>query len=451
MKPYVTLIILALICNTSCITNSTAQQSAVQYDKPFDKVPDRRDATIYQVNIRTFSKEGNFKGVTARLDSIKALGINVVYLMPVYPIGIFKSSDSPYCIKDYNTVNSKFGTLTDLQNLIAAAHSKGMAVILDWVANHTSYDHAWLSNKSWYQQDSVGNVISPKGWSDVAQLNFKNNDMRKAMIKSMKYWVYTVNCDGFRCDYADGPPVDFWKEAIDTLRNIKTHKLLMLAEGARATNYEAGFDYNFGFKFFENLELIYKKNKSVLSIDSLNNSDYTATVEGQQIVRYTTNHDVNSSDGTPQELFGGNRGAMTAFVVAAYMKSIPMIYNGQEVGTPYRLKYPFNNTKIDWALNPETVAEYKKIIAFRNNSAAIRRGALVSYSNTNVCVFSKTLGSESILVVCNLRETPVNYTFPSELVNSSWKNAFNGVIVNLSSALTLPPYSYLVLKKQKGF
>ena len=184
-------------------------------------VPNRQDATIYQVNIRAFSQAGNFAGVTARLDSIKALGVNVIYLMPVYPVGTVKSVNSPYCVKDYKAVNSEFGTLADLRTLVDGAHSRNMSVMLDWVANHTSWDNYWITaHKSWYAQDANGNIISPPntGFTDVAQLNFNNDTMRLAMIADMKYWVYAANIDGFRCDYADNPPVTFWQQAIDTLK-----------------------------------------------------------------------------------------------------------------------------------------------------------------------------------------------------------------------------------------
>ena len=205
-----------------------------QYGRPYKDVPDTRDVALYQVNMRSFSKEGNFKGVIARLDSIKALGINVVYILPIYPVGILKGQGSPYSVKDYRAINSEFGTLNDLRALVDGVHKRKMAIIIDWVGNHTSWDNPWIVNKSWYEQDSTGNIKYPQTWRDVAQLNFKNNDMRLTMINDMKYWVLTANVDGFRCDYADGPPADFWKQAIDTLRNITNHKLLFLAEGSMA-------------------------------------------------------------------------------------------------------------------------------------------------------------------------------------------------------------------------
>ena len=424
-----------------------ANPDPTQYGTPFARVPDPRDATIYQVNMRCFSSTHNFQGVIARLDSIRSLGVNVLYLMPVYPVGVLKSVNSPYCVRDFTAVNTEFGTLSDLRNLIDGAHAKGMTVILDWVANHTSWDNGWIKNSTWYAQDNLGNIVSPKGWNDVAQLNFQNFDMRKAMIRSMKYWVYAANCDGFRCDYSDGPPADFWKQAIDTLRNISTHKLLMLAEGTRSDNFASGFNYSFGFRFYGQMKSIFISNQPITSLDNINSQEYTGATETNMVVRYTSNHDVNSSDGTPLDLFDGKSGSMAAFVIAAYMKGVPMIYNGQEVGTPFRITFPFTSQVIDWTLNREMVSEYKKIIAFRNSSMAIRRGTLTSYDDANVCAFTKTSGAETVFVICNLRNSSVNFTLPAVVAGAIWTDAFKGEAVSLNTQLTLAPYNYLVLKK----
>lgn len=449
------LIILYISCNKSGISGEpppgpvVIEQDPAQYGIPFSNVTDKQDAIIYQVNMRVFSQQGNFEGVIARLDSIKALGVNVIYLMPIYPVGALNSINSPYCVKDYKAVNSEFGTLANLRVLVDSAHNKNMSVILDWVANHSSWDNVWITDKkSWYLQDAVGNVISPPGtgWNDVAQLNFNNAEMRLAMIKAMKFWVLTANIDGFRCDYSDGPPVDFWKQAIDTLKNISTHTLLLLAEGDRSTNYSAGFDFNFGFNFYGHLKNIYSNSQSAQLIDGLNNTEYNGASAGKQVVRYITNHDVNSSDGTPLDLFGGKKGSMAAFVVAAYMKSVPMVYNGQEVATPYRLTFPFTSAKIDWTLNQDVTAEYKKVLAFRNNSQAIRRGQLNSYSSADVCAFTKEIGAEKALVISNLRNSTINYTLPPVLANTSWTDAMNGAAVTLGNQLSIQPFTYMVLK-----
>ncbi|MDD2799785.1 MAG: alpha-amylase family glycosyl hydrolase [Bacteroidales bacterium] len=401
--------------------------------------------------MRVFSATGNFAGVRARLDSIHLLGANIVYLMPIFPVGKVNSVNSPYCVSNYNTINPEFGTLTDLRTLVDEAHSKNMAVILDWVANHTAWDNPWIVlHKNWYLQNSSGSIVSPPstGWNDVAQLNFNNADMRLEMIKSMKNWVYNANIDGFRCDFADGPPVDFWKQAIDSLRNIKTHKLLMLAEGKRRQNFDVGFDFNFGFSFFDALKGIFASSNPALNIDNLNLSEYSGALSTQQIVRYTTNHDVNGSDGTPLDLFGGKEGSMSAFVVVALMKSVPMIYGGQEVGLPYKLPFPFTGKKIDWSLNPDITAEYKRIISVRNKYNAIRRGTSTSYSTSDICAFTKESVTEKLFIVCNLRSSQKTFTLPSSLTNSNWTNEMTNSTLNLTSSITLPPFGYLILKKQ---
>ncbi len=223
----------------------------------------------------------------------------------------------------------------------------------------------------------------------------------------------------------------------------------MLAEGSSPKYLSAGFDYFFGFNYFGNMKSIFNKNKSVKSIDALNERDYKDAKEGQAVVRYLTNHDVNGSDGTPLDLFGGKKGSMAAFVVTAYMKGIPMIYNGQEIGTPFRLTFPFTGKSVDWSLqeaNGDVLSDYKKIVAFWNKSKTVRRGTMISYSSDDVCVFSKTLDGEQVLVLSNLRNKPIDYSLPVSLAGK-WKDAFNGSKANLDQVVKLEPYQYIVLQK----
>jgi glycosidase len=423
-----------------------------QYGTPFAGVPDRQDAVIYQVNIRAFSSRGNFAGVTARLDSIKALGVNVVYLMPIFPVGAVRSVNSPYAVKDYRAINPEFGTLADLRELVDAAHAKGMSVMLDWVANHTSWDNAWITeHPEWYQKDAAGTIISPSNngvtFGDVAQLNFNSSPMRQAMISAMKSWVFTANVDGFRCDYADFQPNDFWQQANDTLRNITTHKLLLLAEGTRSTNFGSDFDYNFGFRFYDALKSVYGSGASANAFESLNYSEFNGANNGKSVVRYTTNHDVNSSDGTPVALMGGKAGAMSAFVVASLFKGIPMVYNGQEAGMTTAITFPFTTVKVNWTANPDVTRAYKQLLNARANSPALRRGTSVSYTTPSVCAFTKTEGTDQAFVMANVRNTPATYTIPTALANSTWNDALQGGTVNLTTQITLPAYGYLVLRK----
>jgi 1,4-alpha-glucan branching enzyme len=423
-----------------------------QYGTPFAGVPSREDAVMYQVNMRAFSQAGNFAGVTARLDSIKALGVNVVYLMPIYPVGTdSRSVNSPYAVKDYRSVSSEFGTLTDLRTLVDAAHARGLSVMLDWVANHTSWDNPWITaHPTWYQHNAAGTIISPSSgsvtYNDVAQLDFTNTAMRAEMISAMKSWVFTANVDGFRCDYADFQPNDFWQQATDTLRRINTHKLLLLAEGTRSSNFTSGFDYNFGFGFYEGLKNVYRNGTSAASLDAFNTTEYAGAAGTQRVVRYITNHDVNSSDGTPVFLFGGNAGAMSAFVIASCFKSVPLIYNGQEVGMNTAITFPFTSVKVNWTANPGVTQEYKQLLRARAASAALRASTATSYSTASVCAFSKTAGPEQALVLVNVRNTTSNFTVPAALAGA-WTNALQGSAVTLSGQLSIPPYGYMVLKK----
>ncbi len=420
-----------------------------QYGAPFTGVPNREDAAIYQVNIRAFSQNGNLAGVTARLDSIKAIGVNVLYLMPIYPVGQMRAVNSPFAVQDYTAVNPEFGTLADLRALVDGAHARGLSVMLDWVANHTSWDNAWITtHPDWYLRDAAGTILSPPNtnYTDVAQLNFANATMRLNLIAAMKSWVYMANVDGFRCDYADAPPVDFWQQAVDTLRNVKAHKLLLLAEGTRSANFTAGFDYNFGFSFYDALKKVYASGASATSLDALNTSEYVGASLTQRVVRYTTNHDVNSSDGTPVTLYGGNAGAMSAFVIASCYKGVPLVYNGQEAGMTTPITFPFTTVKVKWSAHSDVKGAYQQLLTARDASPALQHGTPVSSSSADVCAFTKTAGTNQALVLVNVRNAPTTYTVPASLTNSTWTNALQGGTTTLGGQLTLPAYGYVVLK-----
>ena len=458
MKTYINIIFALLFTSVfaACSESdngSTSASAYPQYGTPFEKMPQKEDAIIYQVNIRAFSEAGTLKGVQNKLTYIQELGVNVIYLMPIYPVGQVRSAGglgSPYSVKDYKAVNTEFGTLKDLQLLVEEAHKKNMGVILDWVANHTSWDNAWITaHPDWYQKDSNGNIIIPPGtnYNDVAQLDFNNSEMKKGMIDAMSYWVYTANIDGFRCDYADNVPQNFWSEAITALRKIKNQNFLMLAEGSKVNHFTSGFDYTFGFGYFGALKKVFSEGKSATTIQDANAAEYATNYDNsQRIVRYTSNHDVNLSDGTPLELFGGKKGSIATFVVAAYMKSVPMIYNAQEVGYAKRIDY-FSHTPIDWSTaDLDMLAEYKKIIAFRNSSNAIKRGTYYGYSSDAVSAFTMETDTEKVLVISNLTSSTAKYTVPASISKIAWKDAFGTTAVALTSEITLQPYQYLVLK-----
>jgi glycosidase len=422
-------------------------QDTVQYGRHFDEVPHTNDINIYQVNIRAFSPGANLAGVTARLNNIKDLGINVVYLMPVYPVGTDpKSANSPYCIKDFSSVGTEYGTLADLRNLVEGAHRKGMAVILDWVVNQTSWDHPWITqHPDWYIRDANGVIQQLDSYKDVAALDMNNPAVQQAMVSAMRYWIFTANIDGFRCDYADHPPVSFWQQTISNLRSIRSHKLIMLAEGSRSDNFTAGFDMNFGFRFYGDAIVPIHNGSVVTKIQTVTDLEYVGASKSQQIARYTGNHDTNGS-GTPLEVFGGTAAVMANFVVAAYMKGVPFLYNGQEVAFSKRIPFPWTGVYIDWTQNASVTQEFKKVLGFRNSSEAIRRGEMLNYSDLNVCAFTKTFHDEEVLVFSNLRSTISKYIIPAALAGT-YRDIFSGTRRTLKGldTLSLDGFQYLTL------
>jgi len=432
---------------TPVVTQTTTYKDPAQYGTPYSGVPATKDIVMYEVNIKTFTP-ANFAGVEARLDSIKALGVNVIWLMPTYPIGILKGVGSPYSVQDYEGVNASFGTLDDLRTLISQAHTLGMAVILDWEANDTSWDNAWITaHPSWYLQDASGNIIMPPGtnYTDVAALNFNNADMRTAMIRAMKYWVFTANIDGYRCDFADNVTTDFWSQALDTLSTITTHKLIYLAEGTKGTEISAGFQLGYAFSYYSTLKSVFG-GSSANGLITTNSAELASLPSPGIKLRYITNHDDASSDGSTITEYGGKQGALSAFVIAAYMDGVPLIYSSQEVGYPNAINF-FNNVPVDYTANPDMVAAYKKILAFRAANEAVKTGTLTTYSDNNICAFEKVAGSDDVLVLANTRNSNETLTIPVALQNTTWTDGMSGATINLQSAYTLPAYGYLILKK----
>jgi len=458
MKLYKVFFFLFVMGFMSCSDDDKAIAQTFNYEQygvPFANMPAASDAIIYQVNIRSFSPEGNLNGVRQKLSYIKDLGVNVIYLMPIYPIAQVNqagANGSPYAVQDYKAVNPNFGTLEDLRALVNEAHQMDMAVVLDWVANHTGYDNAWITqHPDWYVHDAEGNFTPPPGtnWADVAQLDFTNTDMRKAMIDAMAYWVYNANIDGFRCDAADYVSQSFWAEANTAVRSIKKNQhLIMLAEGTRINHFTAGFDYTFGFGFFSALETTFADNLPATNLQNANAAEYANNYNNNwRIVRYTTNHDVNLSDGTPLELFNGANGSMAAFVVASYMKSVPMIYNAQEIGYNQRIDYFSDNAPINWSNpNNDMLAQYKQLIAFRKSSKAVKEGTYTGYSSNAVSAFTMEKDGEKVLVIANLTNANANYILPAQLSAINWTNALNGNAAGLSSNISLAPYQYWILK-----
>lgn len=441
--------ILILLCSLwACDDDPIAPPAPTgpqQYGTPFNAVPATDKAAIYEVNLRAQSGEGTIQGVISKLQHIKDLGTNVIWLMPIYEQGVTNSVNSPYCIKDYTKVSPEYGTLSDLRALTDQAHALGMAVILDWVANHTSWDHPWITaHPEWYTQNSAGQIIIPPGtnWSDVADLNFDQAAMRKEQIAAMKYWVLEANVDGFRCDYADGVPFDFWQEAIAQIRAIPNRSLLMLAEGTRADHYQAGFDLTYGWNYYGALKNVWTGN-STSTLTTSHQTEFSNMPSGKSKIRFTTNHDESAWDASPMSLFNGKNGALAASVVSIFSGGVPLLYTGQEVGksgtTPF-----FSNTNINWSANPDMLLAYQKLYSIYNTNAAARSQAVSAYqlSNDLIC-WKKTSGGNSVLILVNVRNSTINVSLPA-ILSGNFINLVTNQNEVLGTSFTLAPYAYRI-------
>ena len=418
-----------------------------QYETPFANIPATTHITMYEINERAFSNSGDLAGIIPRLDSIKALGVNVIWLMPIYPIGIRNSINSPYCVQNYREVNPVYGNLENLRTLVRQAHNRNIAVILDWVANHTAWDNPWIVYKSWYTQDANGNIVSPPGtnWYDVADLNYDNQDMRHEMIRCMKYWVLTANTDGYRCDAADWIPFDFWTQAIDTLNNIPNRKLIMLAEGNRGDHFAAGFQLDYAWDFLNTCKSVYKSNEAASTFYQTQQSEYSNIPAGSEKLRFTTNHD-EDANGTPIDVFGGISASTSAFVVTAYLGGSPLIYDGQEVGCPVKLPL-FSPSPINWTLNPDMLKQYKLLMQVRATHSALRTGDLEPYPDNDVVAFKRQTSTDQILVFVNTRNASKSFTLPGNIKNTTWQDALAGIPVTFDTVVNLNAYEYRVFTK----
>ena len=327
------------ICITSLGTN--AQTKTTLKVKDLTPVSDKmmENAVIYEANIRQYSPEGTFNAFAKDIPQLKKLGIRILWVMPIFPIGIEKRKEglgSYYSVKDYKGINSEFGNLEDFKNLVKKAHENGMYVILDWVANHSAWDHPWVKeHPEYYVTDKEGEMVSPFDWTDVVKLNYTNPEMRKAMIVDMDYWLKNTNTDGFRCDVAMEVPADFWNDATAQLN--KTKPIFMLMEAEQPNLMEKAFDMGYGWEFYHLMNDVYSGKKTVKDIDNYM-VEHSKKYEKDDItMNFISNHDENSWNGTEYERLSD---AVPTFTALTYLTTgMPLIYNGQEYDFNKRLKF----------------------------------------------------------------------------------------------------------------
>jgi len=408
------------------------------------------NATIYEVNIRQFTPEGTFGAFEKHLPRLKAMGVDILWLMPIHPIGELNrkgSLGSYYAVRDYRGINPEFGTHEDFAHLVEEAHNLGMKVIIDWVANHTSPDALWIEEGKldWYTLDSLGKVQPTIGtdWWDVADLNYDNPAMRKEMIACMEYWVRDFNIDGYRCDVAGWVPMDFWNTARAALDQIKP--VFMLAEAEGKELYSA-FEMTYGWEFHHILNDVAKGKK--------NAADVQAYFERMQLpagafhMNFTSNHDENSWNGTEMERMGDARFAMA--VMAATIQGMPLVYNGQESSLDRRLKF-FDKDSINWD-KMDLVDFYTRLLSLHQRNPALAVGLqqaapkfLSTKDQKDLLIYTRERGDSKVLVVINLSEQAKKVTL-SAAAAGTYTNLFTNKkeILKGKQVLTLAPWGYAV-------
>ena len=376
-----------------------------------------RNANIYEVNIRQYTPEGTLNAFAKHMPRLKEMGVDILWLMPVFPISEKNrkgSMGSYYAVANYQAVNPEFGTMDDLKSLVNKAHDLGMKVILDWVANHTGWDNVVMADhKDWYTQNEKGEIVIPEGtdWSDTADLNYENQEMRKYMTESLKFWLTEVDVDGFRCDVAGMVPTDFWETARKELDAVKP--VFMLAEDGGHELLENAFDMGYGWDLHHIMNDVAKGEKSANDMEVYFTKIDTVFPADSYLMNFITNHDENSWNGTVEERMG--EGGKAFAVLSFTVPGMPLIYSGQEAGMNKRLKF-FEKDEIDWS-NLEMASFYKELIALKKNNKALQNGVkggklvrINSDQNEKIFAFSREAEGNKVVVILNLSKEPVTAT-----------------------------------------
>ena len=406
--------------------------------------PSLQDTAMYEVNFRAFSKQGGFRGVTERMDHFVKLNVNTLWLMPIFPVGKVRSAGglgSPYSVQNYDTVNPEFGTISDFRALVAAAHKRKIKIVLDWVPNHTSWEKRWLANKDWYTQNETGEIQIPAGtnWNDVADLNYDNQEMRAAMIRSMSTWVTKERVDGFRCDVADSVPIDFWKQAITKINKDAGRPVLWLAEGSRHENLTAGFDLNYGWPPYGAVRDLFASKRKPKEWAEI------ALKNDPPGLRFITNHDEAAWDNSAVTNFGGKDAAFAAFAATSLSNGVPLIYTGQEIGWPDKIPF-FDKSEIDWNSGQDQLKRYQKLMTVRASSPALRSGSIQPIPSGSILGFVKQKMSETAIVLVNPTKQPQPIDIPVAY-QGKWTSAL-GTLTKLPPTVTLAPHRVEVLLRR---
>jgi glycosidase len=373
-----------------------------------------RDGVIYEIFPRNFSAEGNFNGITARLDELKDLGVNILWLMPIHPIGEKMKKGtigSPYAVRDYFGINPDYGTEADLKRLVAEAHKRGLKVIIDIVANHTAWDSVMMQHPEFYKQNAAGKIIPPvPEWTDVAGLNYENPKLREYMIGMLKHWIdpKTFDLDGFRCDVATMVPTSFWEEARAELSKVKPD-IMMLAEASKPDLMVKAFDSDYSWPLHATLNKVLLEGAPASDLRRSWEESRRQFPKGSLHMRISDNHD----EARAVARFGV-RGALAASVLMFCLDGVPLLYNGMEVGDATESGDPalFEKLPVYWhpKERPPLRNIYKELIHLRQQYPAFRNDNTVWLHNSDeadLVTFMRMDNKDEFVVAINLSNRPI--------------------------------------------
>ena len=435
-----------------------------------EHIPENR--VIYEVFVRNFSPEGNLKGVEAQIPRLKELGVDVVWLMPIYELGDtgrWGAYSSPYAIKDYTKIDPDNGTEQDLRDLVKTIHDNGMEIWFDWVGNHTAMDNVWVTSNPEFYSKKDGDFVHPFGgaWKDVYELDRDNEAMQDEMVKAMQYWVDNFDIDGFRCDYASGPSPELWRKASERVLKDGRRVAWLAEDSSKPSLVKNGyFDYNYCWDFQEkvlkefanepepDLALLRKAceqlaNTGLTEGESKAPDDtITDPYAGRSRMVYIVNHDVLQDQGGSEDIVY-NKYFRPLTVLQFTVYGMPLIYNGQEIQYKSGGRISLaEKTPIDWS-QPDTTmtALIKNLTHLKHTQPALRTGSqsgtLTNLSTTDdasIYAYKRTLGNENVVVMLNFSDEEKEFTIPAGLPEGTYRDALGGETVEFSpqASFTLP-------------
>ncbi|MBR4844368.1 MAG: alpha amylase C-terminal domain-containing protein [Alistipes sp.] len=415
-------------------------------------------AVLYELNIRQFTSEGTFNAAIERLPFLRSIGIDAIWLMPIYPIGLDGrkgSLGSYYSISDYKGVNPEFGTAEDFRAFVSAAHAMGIKILLDWVANHTARDARWISERpaDWYERDEQGVAKVPWDWTDTAKLNYANHDVWLGEIDAMRYWVEEFGVDGFRCDMAMLVPIEFWQEASEELHKIKSD-IFMLAEAEEDNLFDRAFNMSYQWNVHHIMVDIAKGARRIWDLRNAIHSERQRYPREAMRMSFTSNHDENSWSGSEQSRFGASLEVMTALTFLM-PSTMPLIYTGQEVGYDHSFEF-FERDAIPAEVYREnrTTELYRRLIALKHKERALdageRGGDMIEIdNNAKDCMITlvREVGDSRVVAILNLSPYTIHADFNTGIYAGTYRDALSGERVELSEHVErdIAPWHYQIL------